>query len=370
MKLLFFTLVTFSYLTTFSQSFNYSLNNRIDTSHAEVKEVLHLWLNYLDSKPDSIYDNPYWNNLEKEKYKRFDFTSGLMYQFPSQQLLQYFKPFILSIEKRNNLYEIRTLFYAEGLTGYAARSNPWNILRLYAKREGNEWKLQNALPILTQNWNQITVGKITYIFDCNHKFNEMLAVQANTFCDSIALIFDVTYDPFEYYITANPDELGQILGFDFSFGGIAAGLAMYEARKLFSGFGSEFYPHEFAHLVLGHQKHSMVSEGIATWIGGAGGEKTFRQNMHDLATALSANDTVSFIDVLNKQWGWQQHAFYISGALWCDLIYKRSGIKGVKKYLDEAPPDNENYLLFLTKTLGVEEKDLNQLWRKEILKYK
>src|ERR1700759_1703466 len=87
---------------------------RVDTTKKEIKEVAALWINYLNSKPDSLYDNPYWNNAEKIKYKRFDFSTPYLYKLPSKQLLNYYKPTILSIEKEGEYYEIRTLFSADG----------------------------------------------------------------------------------------------------------------------------------------------------------------------------------------------------------------------------------------------------------------
>jgi hypothetical protein len=127
---------------------NIIIHSRVDTSKKEVREIVDLWTNYLNSQPDSIYDNPYWNEEEKKKYKNFDFSIKYMYQFPSQQLLNYFKPTILSIEKEGDNYNIRTLFEAEGLKGYYQKSNPWCITKLYAIKEKNQWKLKNALSIL------------------------------------------------------------------------------------------------------------------------------------------------------------------------------------------------------------------------------
>ena len=98
-------------------TFDYTIHSRVDTSKQNIKDIVTLWLNYLASKPDSIYDNPYWNEAEKKKYKDFDLTRKFIYQFPSRQLLNYYKPTILSIEKEGNNYSIRILFAADGLKG-------------------------------------------------------------------------------------------------------------------------------------------------------------------------------------------------------------------------------------------------------------
>ena len=112
-----------------------AIHSRVDTSKKEIKEVAGPWANYLNSKPDSLYDNPYWNSHEKLKFRRFDFSMEYMYQFPSSQLLRYYKPTILSIEKEGNNYGIRTIFSADTLPEQYRKSNPWCITKLFAIKE-------------------------------------------------------------------------------------------------------------------------------------------------------------------------------------------------------------------------------------------
>src|SRR5215204_6623317 len=57
------------------------IHSRVDTTKKEIKEIARLWTNYLNAEPDKISDNPYWNEEEKLKYKDFDFSRSLLYQF-------------------------------------------------------------------------------------------------------------------------------------------------------------------------------------------------------------------------------------------------------------------------------------------------
>jgi hypothetical protein len=154
-------LLTFYSNKTFAQQtkIDVTIHSRVDITNLEIKEVAMLWINYLNSKPDSLYNNPYWNKSEKLKLKRFDFSIDYLYQFPSSQLLRYFKPTILSIEKEGDNYGIRTIFSADRLPEEYRKSNPWCITKLYAIKENDEWKLKNALPVITENWNKKNVGK-------------------------------------------------------------------------------------------------------------------------------------------------------------------------------------------------------------------
>ncbi len=357
--MLFFAYGSSSYCQSYK--INFTVHSRVDTTNAEIKNVLSIWINYLESSPDSLYDNPWWNSGEKKKYKIYDFAGRSLYQFPAHQLLDYFQPIILSINKEDSNYVIRTLFYQEGLKDYYARSNPWAILRVYVINENNEWKIANALPYLTHEWHFKKIGKIEYVYPPAYNFNKKLAKDASEFCDSIAKVFNVKWQPFKYYITPTGDELGRILGFDFFFAGYATGRVFYEDKIMLSGFNSEWYPHEFVHLVLGSKENIFVSEGIATFIGGSM-QKSFTENVTALAEAAAKNDTVTLEDVYDKKWGWQSNAFYTSGGIICEMIYKTRGIDGLKKYFN-APKERDAYFKFLSSLLNMNLDEINLSWR-------
>ncbi|MFZ6664652.1 hypothetical protein [Peijinzhouia sedimentorum] len=347
-----------------------TIHSRVDTTKAEVKEVAELWINYLNSKPDELYDNPYWNQAEKLKYKSFDFSRAYLYQFPSNQLLGYFKPTILSIEKEGDSYGIRTIFSADGLEREYRKSNPWSITKLYAVKENAEWKLKNALPVITENWNRKTIGKITFIFPSDHNFNEELAINASLFCDRITEEFQFPeWDPFDFYITGSGDELGRLLNFDFFFAGYTTGIGMNDNRILLSGLGSEYFPHEFIHLIVPkYERHWIIEEGFATWKGGTMG-KTFEESASTLANEIAVNNSITFDDVLNKKWGWQVAAFYTTGAVFCKLAYDKGGVALVKKLL-ETPNDNEELIQSICSLFEIEQDEINTFWRAEVLKFK
>lgn len=346
------------------------IHSRVDTSKKEIKEIAVLWANYLNSTPDSLYDNPYWNNAEKAKYKRFDFSTPCMYQFPSHQLLHYFKPTILSIEKEGEYYGIRTIFSADGLEGEYRKSNPWCITKLYAVKENGEWRLKNALPVITEKWSRTAIGKITFIYLQHHPFNRELAAKANQFCNELSKEFKFPeWQPFEFYITESGDEMGRLLNFDFYSAGYTTGIGDNDKRILFSGNGSEYYPHEFVHLVIStFDRHALIEEGFATWKGGQQG-KTFEESAAVLANELAKNDTVNFSDVLNKRWGWQYASFYTTGAVFCKAAYDKGGIDLVKKLL-ETPRDDEKLVTTICTLFEIKEKDIDAFWRSEVLKFK
>ncbi len=376
MKKLSISIFLFAFLffatKTFGQNtkIDVTIHSRVDTTKKEVKDVAELWINYLKSTPDSIYNNPHWNNDEKLKFKGFDFSIPYLYQFPSNQLLAYYKPTILSIEKEGNYYGIRTIFAADELQGEYRKSNPWCITKLYAIKENGHWKLKNAMPIITENWNKKTIGKITFIYPTNHNFNEYLGKKASLFCNEISKEFNFPeIEPFDFYITKSGDELGKLLNFDFSFAGYTTGIGMNENRILLSGLDSEFYPHEFIHLIVPRKdRHWMIEEGFATWKGGQDG-KTFEESAFILANEIALNQSVTFADVLNKKWGWQYAAFYTTGAVLCKVAYDKGGVVLVNKLL-EIPNNNENLIQTICSLFKIEKKDMDTFWKQEVLKFK
>jgi hypothetical protein len=346
------------------------IHARVDTTKAEIKEIATLWTNYLNSEPDKISDNPYWNEEEKLKYKDFDFSRRLLYQVPSDQLLRDFMPKILSIEKEGDHYGIRTIYSADGLEGEYRKSNPWAIQKVYAVRENNQWRLKNSLPIITHNWNRKTIGKITYVYSPDHKFNDELAAKANEFCNQVKNEFQFSdWEPFDFYITQSGDELGRLLNFDFFAAGYITGIGLNEKRILLSGFGSEYYPHEFIHLILPKfERHALIEEGFATWKGGQAG-KTFEETAKTFANELAKNDTVTFLDVINRTWGWQYFAFYTTGAILCNSAYDKGGVKLVNELL-QIPDDSDKLIENLCLIFDIEKKDFDDFWRNESMKFK
>jgi len=345
------------------------LHSRVDTTKNEIKQVATLWINYLNSEPDKIYDNPYWNEEEKRMYNDFDLSRSLLYQFPSGQLLRHFKPKILSIEKEGDHYGIRTIYSGDGLEGEYRKSNPWAIQKIYAVWENNQWQLKNSLPIVTATWNKKTVGKITFIYSPHHKFSQELAEKANEFCNQVQNEFRFPeWEPFDFYITQSGDELGRLLNFDFFFAGYTTGIGLNEKRILLSGFGTEYYPHEFIHLIFPKfNRHGLLEEGFATWKGGQAG-KTFEESAKLFANELSKNDTVIFSDVLNKNWGWQYSAFYTTGAIFCNSAYEKGGVELVNELL-KIPNDREKLIEKLCLIFDIEQKDFDGFWRNETLNF-
>jgi len=350
------------------QSIAPSLTVRVDTTQLEVKQVLNLFENYLNSRPDSLYDNPYWSKEDKSRHP--DFYSARAWIYSSKDILYAFPPRILSIEKEGEYYyAIRTLYYREGLAGPYQGSNPWAVQRLYAGKENGEWRLFDPLPIITAKWPRTQVGRLVYIYNSEHSFDEKLAKEQAGFVDSIISAFELPkIEPVEFYITSHKDELARILGLDYTLGP-STGRSISKNAQVFSALGSEWYPHEIVHVLFREYLSCyLLNEGIATLLGGSVGIP-FDSLVKDLAQYLKNNDTLTFRYMLeNPYQAGSTKYFYTSGAVICKAAYESGGAKAVKELLlSGRNPDGLESVL--QQILGWDKEKVTELWKEKTLVY-
>jgi hypothetical protein len=142
----------------------------------------------------------------------------------------------------------------------------------------------------------------------------------------------------------------------------------FKDNFLVGGTGSAYYPHEFVHHIAKEKKikHRLISEGLATWLGGSNGTQIFGKNLADLSEAIKNTDTITVDDVIELKW-WKANAFYTTGGLFCKLVYEKNGLTGLNKLFSIPANDNKKLREELMKLLST--KNLNEVWKKELEKY-
>lgn len=336
----------------------------VDTTNTHVREIMDLFENYLNSKPDSIYDNPYWNTYEKKKLKQFDvlqneFQPSLYMDFPVH---------ILSINTYDeNLHRIKVQF------SYCQNDGaPYilSIVNYYIKRENGALKLYNALFINREKWAHTQYGIIGYYYPKYHTFNLEKAKELSNFIDEISKNFKIKPRPFEYYFADDYEEIQNLKGLDYWYGmggrlkptGTADELGVFSSGKGENDF------HEVFHVIVDTQyrnKHLWVSEGIATYLGGSRGksltwhlEKTYdfleKHRDIDLNNLLDLSTIDEFTDYR-----------YAVGGLIAKKIYQKGSWEMLRKFMDSGIT-NEDYYNAIKQFLGVSRENLNSYLRKEI----
>ncbi len=323
-----------------------SVNVRVDTSQPKIREVYNLYVNYLHSRPDSFYKNPYWSKQERERYSKcmnfFDHSAFFIYR--RQNAFEVLKPYkinILSIDPVRDKYKIRTMFYRKEVNNAAQdeMNPPWITIH-YAVQENGEWRLQNAMNEVTRHWHRQSYKYINFIYPPSHDYDQKLAEKSAQFCDSIAQQFNIEIAPFDYYLTSSPDKYLRLLNFDYK---ATSSKAMANARCGFmlSSYGSEWNPHEFVHMLFPVPKDSntlgIINEGLATYLAGPGG-MSFDSARTKVATRWAHNDTVTFTDIFNQEYDYGMKykfstPYYVTGGIICKWIYEEKGASGIKQLL-------------------------------------
>lgn len=314
------------------------VSNGVFVKDTAIAQVLDVWQRYLDSQPDSIYDNPYWNTAEKRRYRQFDLSSDLFY--PNLYIaMSTYKPTVLSITSDGPYYKIRTLYSTVTEDTFA---DPLEIQDVYAKRDGNEFKLYNSLGVKTQSWEHQTIGSITFIYPPYHKCDRGLAVKMSSFADSLARLADTLPIQIDFYFANRLDELKRARGLDYVMGegnaGGSEGQCWPEERIVFGAGANEWYPHEFVHAYFTKFHNSYFNEGVATMLGGSRGSSLGELIRHG-DSLVRHNLGIRFDSLLLHPWqanlDYKTGADYLVGGLLVRMVYDKGGwtlVKQLSKY--------------------------------------
>ncbi|MBI2418968.1 MAG: hypothetical protein HYV28_13920 [Ignavibacteriales bacterium] len=152
--------------------------------------IIQTYKNYLESYPDSDYNNPYWNESEKQHYKKFDFSKTALFQKGGWCTAKYvFKEYnvvILNIEQKDSVsFLIQSMLWGDSLGKKYERFNPLAMHRYYVIKEANNWKMANALFYDTKNWIVKESEFIRYHFPFASYYSDSLANLNEQFCKAL-----------------------------------------------------------------------------------------------------------------------------------------------------------------------------------------
>ncbi len=207
----FITLLFLLSLQSFSQKIETNIGGGIDLKNEDVNTIFNLWKNYLASNPDSIFDNPYWNDSEKKKYKSYDLLKSEGFLSPSLYALEPSNT-VLYIKEFGNDYIIHSEYY---WINEKSEFSPLAITDVVAKKENGIFKLYNYLPYYTINWRSKQIGMINYYYHDDYVFDDENAKKANALLQKLNKLFDLDSKNMTYYIARNCDEIHKMKGYDY-----------------------------------------------------------------------------------------------------------------------------------------------------------
>jgi hypothetical protein len=334
--------------------------------------IFRLWKSYLQSKPDSLYDNPFWNTAEKNQYKSYDLLKSEGFMSPSLYYwADYNSIIILSITRQGEYFVIRSMFYRQTTEGTIAVTA---IINTLAKKIGEDFYLFNYLPIYTSTWFRRSVGLISYVYHPLHVFNEDNAKSANDFLIRISTNLGLNVEPITYYIAPTCDEIHRMKGFDYVFTmGMLGQCGFYDAfnRIVYSTSpGGENHQHELVHVINQSfpNGHNLLLTGVSAYWGGENAHlgKPLLYHIKRINDYLQQNralDLNKFADFYSLDS--KTNPQYVLGAMICDEALKRGGIEKLKKLLNGGIQDDELYVT-IEKELGIKHNNLNSFLRKKI----
>lgn len=310
------------------------VSSRVDTSSNEIKDIIKLYDDYLNSQPDSIYDNPFWNSKEKALYEEFDFSRKSIFQggMTADQLSKIFIPFIMSVEPIGEKYQIRILFSSPTTDPKYAGSKVWCIQKLNVIKENQNWVLENLIVELSKKWKAKTIGPIEYFYPPSHDFDMKEAKLSIPFCSDIIDRFNPDYDgSFKYYVTSSRDDMGLLENFDYYFVGITSGKALKD--RILTAKGNEYYPHEFIHKLLpdNDNRGYVIEEGLAMFLGTKMDTVEYKDKLSKLAYDLkNKSDKINFKSVISQEVRFNGYqTAYPGGAAICELVFNKTGDEGL-----------------------------------------
>ena len=352
-----------------------SVSFGVDTTLAEVGGIVRLVRAYLTNPDSSARSRGLWSTATDFDRRVGDLTTGVYQGFPASIIG------IASDGPGDSVYVVRVLYARADSTG--GHISPLALQRLYAVRESAApfgFRLAGALPRLTREWEQRTKGRVTFWYAPGQHPNPARISYASTFVDSVAVLFHVPPpNHLDMYVTGSMEEALRATGLDFFPEASAdrgrGGRALPGGIVLAGNPGlGETYVHELVHAILGPtfpSRNRLFGEGVATWLGGARG-RTPQEMYTRLRQIQAARSALTLSQVLNNDIPdaaaeEMTEAFYATGALVVDALYRRAGIAGLRAF-SQLNNDPKVLLAALPAQLGLSGSDqiaLDRWWRAE-----
>ena len=323
-------------------------------------EIFHLFREYVTSADPSVRETgtDLWCESDQEKRSAFDLTAPWVYKGVRATLLE-----ISPTSPDSTDYWVKVLYASSGDDGV----QPFGIQRLLAQREGGRWVLCGALDTITLDWNLKEVGDLVYHFPDDWAFDPFAAQTAAEFVRKISNDFGVELEnKIDYYLAPNPAALARTLGLDWAIPGVR-GKTYVSDNLIFVGdlVQREAYLHELVHVVLSPLEpadgwHPLVSEGIASWLGGSRG-LDFDELVDELRIYQEDHPEVVFQEVVARTVH-RAEIGYNTGALIMDCLYQKGGLAAVKRGLEKVSNGPALFQL-LESEFGVGEDKATEWWR-------
>jgi len=376
-----FLIFTFCHCQSDSESANeivFHINSNVKNSETDYfKEITKNWKNYLNSQEFVRRENTYWDKNDMP-YPDYSYVSLLMEIRAITNRNENIQCTIMGlIPAKNDYYLLKSMFTRLNDSTGVVELN--HIVTIYAKMVEDKFLFFNSTQYHKEIYENQKIGDINYIIHPDHDFMERDAIKMNAFNKRIAGLFEIEPIKFDYVITNNTTDLGQLMGlnfFSYSYQPVqSGGMADNYNTIIYAGNNSEYYPHEVVHLYTNakfpRQYHPWVDEGIAAFFGGSTGYE-LEWHLQKLKAFLASNPDYEIKELSKLQTHIPNGEFmtdfrYAIGGFLMKKIYGKEGMNGLFEAL-QAGRSEENYFDLLKDKLGFERSEFESYIRKELLK--
>lgn len=382
MKRIIFTFIAFSItiFSTYAQKIYSDSQVILDNqSNPDIAEINSLWENYLQSSPDSLYNNPCWNNADKLKYKSYDLLRSEGY-LSLYGLAEYgeLKNLVLSIKPIDSkYYDIHSMYYWGGFSEYPNVLCTTHVLAY--KEDDGHFVLGNWLDYYSKDWKTVKRDNITFHYQV-YKRDKSKIEKTIKFVEFLNKEYDVTLDHLDIYISKGWRETQKLKGFGYDFGETAisstddlGATTDIDNKIIYSNtYMGEFYPHEMMRFLRLRYKnvHPLITDGLSEYYSDTQvmRGKTFKELFQNLDMFLSAHPEIDLNQFDSFDSGNMTEKNYLIGMVIINLIESKCGHGGVIRALESIHTDEE-LIEFLDKNAGVKKEDINRVLRSKISQY-
>jgi hypothetical protein len=354
-----------------------------NSADSEKLKVYECWKAYLQSAPDSLYDNPYWNSDDKQKYRSYDLLNSEGYLTPGLYKFRGIRNEVLSISKIEDKYDIRSMFY---WIYKDTLSNSYNIYVMAITHtmaqidSTGQCKLSNFLHHYTINWKTERYGNIAYFYYPEYNFNKAEASRANRMLAFLRENLDIQVDDIKYYISENCENISKLKGFDYVVGegenptNECGFFDVYNNIIYATAKRGECYEHEFMRLVWQQypQAHGLFIQGVTECFVQNGSQRGIlhQEHFNNIDEYLILHPEIDFYEWRNlPNLKGVTAPIYLIGAMICMLTIEKGGIPLLAKAIKEYGNTKEQLYLFIQTELGIREEDFNRYFRQKVHEY-
>jgi hypothetical protein len=341
-----------------------SISFGVDTTVPQVRAIVGVMRAYLAHPDSGGFRSNLWSTRDPRDRRWGDITAPLAYQDAPGIIAG-----VIKTDAGDSLYVVKTAYARPDSSGTGRLIA---LQRIYAVREGNEWRLSNAIIRLTRGWQRLHSGRITYSYEPGQHPHPEAVRRAGRFIDSVATLFGVRPpDSLDYYVTSSKDSYFRIIGLDFfiseeELGGqtlVSPGIVLSGNPAL-----GDSYLHELVHAVLGSHgsRNYVVAEGCAVWLGGAHGQ-SYPEMLEWLGRYQKAHPTLHLADLIQDSADAgsdadRTDAMKTTGAMLAEAVYRHRGTTGLRE-LNATAFGPDATLIAMRQALPEYAQDLDRWWR-------